>query len=347
MLTRLNLQNFTVYSQAELRFSAGLNVLVGENGTGKTHVLKLLYSALSCSWALNPGGGLAATQQAWQHTIGQKLLGVFRPEALGRLARRRQGRERCDVEVSFLDPDLDIFFSLATNSRSEVVMPAVPKATIELAPAYLPSRELMSIYPGFVSLYEGRYLEFEETWRDTCVLLGAPTLKGPREAVAAELLVPLEQAMGGKIVLDANGRFYLRISSGKMEMPLVAEGLRKLAMLARLIANGTLLDQGFLFWDEPEANLNPRVIRTVARTIVDLSNSGIQVFIATHSLFLLREIEILLTQSEPVNQPMFFALSNALSGVNISQSHDLTDLDDLTLLDESLQQSDRYLEASN
>lgn len=41
-----------------------------------------------------------------------------------------------------------------------------------------------------------------------------------------------------------------------MEMPLVAEGLRKVAMLARLIATGTLLEQGYLFWDEPETNLN-------------------------------------------------------------------------------------------
>ncbi|WP_281258757.1 hypothetical protein [Avibacterium endocarditidis] len=43
-----------------------------------------------------------------------------------------------------------------------------------------------------------------------------------------------------------------------MEIPLVAEGLRKLAMVARLVATGTLLDKGCLFWDEPEANLNPK-----------------------------------------------------------------------------------------
>ncbi|MFO1416253.1 MAG: hypothetical protein U1F28_03715 [Acinetobacter sp.] len=40
-------------------------------------------------------------------------------------------------------------------------------------------------------------------------------------------------------------------------MPLIAEGLRKLAMLARLISTGTLLEQDYLFWDEPETNLSP------------------------------------------------------------------------------------------
>jgi hypothetical protein len=43
------------------------------------------------------------------------------------------------------------------------------------------------------------------------------------------------------------------VGSGTMEMPLVAEGLRKLAMVARLISTGTLLDKGYLFWDKPEA----------------------------------------------------------------------------------------------
>ena len=35
-------------------------------------------------------------------------------------------------------------------------------------------------------------------------------------------------------------------------------------MLARLIATGMLVDRGCLFWDEPETNLNPQLIRGVA-----------------------------------------------------------------------------------
>ena len=59
--------------------------------------------------------------------------------------------------------------------------------------------------------------------------------------------------MGGTIDLDPSGRFYLDLKSGNMEMHLVAEGLRKLGTFARLIATGSLLDKGYLFWDEPEA----------------------------------------------------------------------------------------------
>ena len=67
-----------------------------------------------------------------------------------------------------------------------------------------------------------------------------------------------------------DGRFYLKTQTGKLEAHLVAEGMRKLAMIARLIATGSLIGTGSLFWDEPEANLNPKVIKQVARTILQL-----------------------------------------------------------------------------
>ena len=49
MLNRLHIRNFTVFAEAEFEFSAGLNVIVGTNGTGKSHGLKLGYAVLrSC-----------------------------------------------------------------------------------------------------------------------------------------------------------------------------------------------------------------------------------------------------------------------------------------------------------
>jgi len=165
----------------------------------------------------------------------------------------------------------------------------MPTALVTSSPVFLPTRELLNIYPGFVSLYENNYTQFEETWRDTYVLLGKPLARGARTKAIKSMLSPLEEAMGGSIELDKSGSFYLNtIESGNMEVNLVAEGLRKLAMIARLIATGSLIDKGYLFWDEPEANLNPKIISSIAKTVLQLTQSGIQVFIATYSLFLLR-----------------------------------------------------------
>lgn len=152
--------------------------------------------------------------------------------------------------------------------------------------------------------------------------------------------------MGGSVV-EEGGRFYLKVSGGgKYEMPLVAEGMRKLAMLARLIANGTLFDSGFLFWDEPEANLNPRVLRHVARTIAQLARSGVQVFVGTHSLYLMKELEILKrTEGDTFPAMQFVTLSRGEDGVRTDAGQFLDELESLAVLDESLAQSDRYLDA--
>lgn len=348
MLKKFKIKNLTVFAEANLAFSPGLNVIIGENGCGKSHLLKAAYSVIAASAEegrrRNAG---EPTKVALQKILADKLVNVMRPETLGRLARRKQGRERCELGFEFDQRGLDCQFGFATSSKTEVQIDTLPKIWDKQAPVFLPTRELLTIYPGFISVYDNHYLEFDETYRDTCVLLGAPALKGPREKRAAELLKPLEEAMGGRIVLDTNGRFYLSLpGQGNMEMPLVAEGLRKLAMLARLIATGSLLDKGYLFWDEPETNLNPKLIKLIAKVILHICEQGIQVFIATHSLFLLRELEVLSTEKDfrSVKQ-RYFSLKQTNSMVSVEQGDTVDQLDTLVLLDEELAQSDRYMEA--
>lgn len=346
MLKRMTIKNLTVFPEADLEFGRNLNVIVGENGAGKTHLLKIAYSvlAVSAEEGRKPNSTVP-TKSFFQTRLADKLIGVFRPEALGRLARRTQGRKRCDISMTFVKRNWDIAFGFATNSKSEVGIEKLPSDWINISPAYLPTRELLTIFPNFIPVYEGHYLELEETWRDTCLLLGAPLLKGPREQRIRTLLEPLEVAMKGAIELDRNGRFYLRSASGRMEMPLVAEGLRKLGMLSRLISTGTLLDKGCLFWDEPEANLNPLLIKSVAKIILDLSIAGIQIFIATHSLFLLRELEMLLSDTIYKNvEAKFFGLHQISDGVEIGQGASIDEIGNISSLDEELAQSDRFLQ---
>jgi predicted ATPase len=339
------LKNFTVFPEADLRFGKHLNIIVGENGTGKTHILKAAYSAIAAS-ATHPRDRSLEAQgkPAFSAALKDKFLGVFRPDALGRLVRRGRGRNNCTAQFKFDQPELNIALKISTLAKLDVS--GMPDARVPKRPVYLPTRELLTIAPGFVALYETTHLPFEETWRDTCILLEAPLARGPREAKIKQLLLPLEEAMGGKVEVDDAGRFYLALESGRMEMHMVAEGLRKLAMVARLIATGSLLDKGYLFWDEPESNLNPRIIRTVARTIVHLASSGIQVFVGSHSLFLLRELHILQQSEFPKLDTRCFGLKvQSDGGVAVLQGETMDEIGDIAVLDEDLKQSDRYIAA--
>ena len=209
MLRSIELKNFTVFPEANLNFASGLNVIVGENGAGKTHLLKLPYAFMAMSAEEGRKRNDPPTKIILQRRIAEKIFNVFRPEdRIGRLARRYKDRTRCEVDLKFGDPRTSVRFNFASQNTSEVVVGRVPLRWRARAPVFLPTRELMTIYPGFVPLYESHHVEFDETLRDTCLLLGAPTLKGPRGAETAALIEPLEEQFGGRVILEKNGRFY-------------------------------------------------------------------------------------------------------------------------------------------
>lgn len=343
MLKSATIKNFGPLPSGEYKFAPGLNVVVGENGSGKSQLLKLVYTLLKVQ-----ADSKEFTKTVLQKSCADKLVAVFRPDALGRLVTRRQGHDRCEVALSMQERAQDLAVSLSTRSSSSVQIDVLPTTRLALSPVYLPTRELLTLCPWFGPLYDNHHVPFEESWRDTVSLLEKPAPKGARAMVAAELMQPLEDVMEGKVVVDAaSGRFYLQIpGAGKMEMPLVAEGLRKIAMLARLVSNGTLQKQGYLFWDEPESNLNPKLIRKVAASIMTLCQQGIQVFIATHSYFLLKELD-LLSRKQPVAQRYIGLSLDDVRQVQCEQVDGLAELTCLVALDEELAQYDREMEISH
>ena len=42
-IERILVHNFTVFKGTEIEFSEGINILIGANGVGKTHLLKFMY----------------------------------------------------------------------------------------------------------------------------------------------------------------------------------------------------------------------------------------------------------------------------------------------------------------
>lgn len=342
-ITNLNASGFGPFKDISVQFAPGLNVIVGDNATGKSQLLKLLYSGTKSLFEAE-----ALTKKDLSSSIASKLVGTFRPENLGRLTRRVRGTSSTSVSIKYAQIGEELGFSFSSKAKREVIMNSVPHRPLEDEPVFLPSHELLSFASSFVALYNTRETSFEETWRDTIELLHRPALLGPKGKRAGALLKPFSDLLQGGTVFEENGQFFLKQPGiGNLEAPLLAEGHRKLAMIVRLIASGVLLEGGYLFWDEPEANLNPSSQKAVAHALKHLAEQGSQIFVATHSMFLLRELQM---STEGVDT-RFIGLERrrtdsegaALAEVTAQSSNDLDDIDFIAALDAEAEQSTRYL----
>lgn len=210
---------------------------------------------------------------------------------------------------------------------------------------FLPTRELLTIFPHYLSLRKMYKLPYDSTYDDAIARLGLPPMN-ENSAEFETIVQKLEKAIDGRIFLK-DEKFYFHPNSAlegqNLDINMTAEGWRKLGMLLQLLRNGGLRKGMVLLWDEPEANLNPRLICLIAQVLIELSKLGIQVFITTHSLFLLREIDML-AKSEKQFEQGDIRYFNFVGKGKVEQGNTPEDLDNILLLDESLKQSDRYLE---
>ena len=189
-------------------------------------------------------------------------------------------------------------------------------------------------------LYDLRSLPIDQTYPNLLRQLALPALRIPITQTTGSLH-QLQQIIDGKVE-EEGGRYYLTtLNRPRMEMNLVAEGVRKFATLYKLLANGTLTPETTLFWDEPEANLNPALLREMAVVLTELAKAGFQIILTTHSLFLLKELHILARQEH--NPVRYFGLSAEPGGATtVATADNLELLPDIVALDAELDQSDRF-----
>jgi predicted ATPase len=295
-ISKLSLKNFTAFGSLDIDFNPLVNVFLGTNGTGKTHVMKLLYSA--CSFR--------------DSAFAEKLLRVFMPDQrqLGRLVHRKRGLSQCSIEVQLgshnTTAKVMASFSSMMRSANESSVVIDPNWSMECPEcAYVPVKEMLTHAPGFLSVYDKYELQFEEVYPDILRKAQLPPIKGRPDSWRQDLLDKLRDFMEGTVLVEGE-KFFHDSSHGKLEFALLSEGLRKLGLLWVLIQNGTLTRGSVLFWDEPEANLNPEQSKRVVELILELQRQGTQVFVATHDYTILKWFDLCRAKGDSIQYHSFY-----------------------------------------
>lgn len=272
-----------IHDQFELQFSDGINVIIGENGMGKTTLLKMIYAATQTS--------IQQTNTGKTDQIYKYFSSDIKDSDLLKNHKNKEGY--CGFEVSVGEHTFDYSFSHKGMFNFE------DWVGLNLQSVFIPTTEMLSHSKGFLALNEKFKMPFDGTQVDIIVNASLPEARVLPDYMD-RILHQLSEVMGGEVLYE-NDAFYMVKSDGeKIDFSLEAEGLRKLGLLWKLIRNGLLESGTILLWDEPEANINPELFSLVAKILLELQKNGIQIFLATHSYNFAKYLEILRTEDKQV-----------------------------------------------
>lgn len=287
-ITQIKLENFTVFKHAEINFDKGINIFIGENGTGKTHIMKLLYSACQ---AANP-----------KVSFSNKIVRTMLPDdfKISRLITRVRGSNSAQVKISALTDEhmpvrnLSLDFNHKTKKWEAEVRgeESWEKAFQDISSIFIPAKEILSNSYNLTAAVEKDNVRFDDTYVDIINSAKVDISVGRNRAERDSRLKAIEKIIDGTVYYDdKKDEFYLKKGNSKQEFNLVAEGIRKMALLWQLVKNGTLEKGSVLFWDEPEANMNPMYLSTIVELLYELQQDGVQIFISTHDYMLAKYFE--------------------------------------------------------
>ena len=304
MVKTLYLKNFTTFNDFEINFSSGVNIILGENSTGKTHILKSIdslarimnfdeiqgndpihevrFNALSLIHSFDPRCNLI-------DLLNNKLLKT------SELVMKLHNEDRVKITIDINEPYINA--TRAVNSKN-------------CNAVFIPSKEMMFFLPEYVAL-----MKKFELWTDSNHQYIATDITLPKmkenllHGTSKEVIKDIETMLGGTFKLEGDLNMTFHKNGDVYSSKLIAEGYRKLGVLSRLIESGCIFpgNSGPLLWDEPETNLNPIMMRTLVEILVKLSKAGLQLILVSQNYVFIKWFQLLL-ESNNENQILYHNL---------------------------------------
>lgn len=281
------------------RFS-NLNLIIGENATGKTFLLKSLYSAVRAMEDYKRGDDI----RPMADILSDKLRWTFQADKLGDLVTR-SAAEGLSFKMQSDQKDMALEYQFSQSAATKVGITVPPESPKVGNSIFLPAKEVLSLFSIILKSREvDKSFGFDDTYYDLVKALQIAPSKGKNYSAFATARKELNRVVDGKVDYDEHsGKWYYKNSSGqKFSIGATAEGVKKISIMDRLLANGFLSKDSVIFIDELESALHPTAICEFLDMLAEVSKEmGIQVFISTHSYFVIKKMYLIaLRQPEAV-----------------------------------------------
>jgi predicted ATPase len=281
---RLIIRNIGVIRDACIEID-GITVITGENLSGKSTALKALSSLISAN--NRTGGGLLSD---------------------AKLVALRSFRERFGdvINCPYIESEGAVSVTCDSGRKSEVVFARNEVKSFE--PFDNESGKLSAVFLEAPSRFG---TAFPETGKI------APSLMELLMKDASSDEIPedcrkvvdsfIDDVIHGSFVRDGeNGELMFRddrMSASSLSMCNTPSGAGVFAVLRRLVQNRSLSENDILVIDEPETGLHPEWQIKLARLLVLIAEKmDVRIFLTTNSLYFLRAVEVVSTETTPENR---------------------------------------------
>ncbi|HFC12718.1 MAG TPA: ATP-binding protein [Anaerolineae bacterium] len=286
MIKEFDLEDCGPIDDIHWNVSPHINLVIGKNGTGKSLILKMLYVVLRSIESYGRGD----STDSFKSIVGEKLRGTFQIDQVGNLVRK--GGDRLRIECQLDDQKISFSFSSsAIRGVGDVSKIVQPSTSLSL---FIPPKEILSLTQIIRrSRLQDQLLGFDDTYLDLTIALDGEPQKGRTSDNLANARKKLSNLFNGRLEKTGDGSWLFREGNAKYSIHITAEGIKRLVLIDRLISNRSLKPGSVLFIDEPEAMLHPNAIVEFMEILHLLAKQNIQIFLASHSYFVLKALYVI------------------------------------------------------
>lgn len=295
-------ENFGPLAKIQACELGPINLMLGNNSTGKTYLLKALYAIIRA----HEEAGRGDDPRDFDKVLSDKFYWTFQPDSLGDLVRRGSGNR---LKASFtMENDTSVAFEYGKDTTKKIKSLYNNPVPRRANSVFLPPKEVLSL--AWIILKSGlhdKVFGFDATYVDLVLALQGPVHRGLNHDAFKESRTRLEKMFHGRIEFDSSDeRWVYRKGNSKFSIHNTAEGIKKIAILDTLLGNRYLSPESIVFIDEPESALHPVAITQLLEIIAILAQCGIQFFLASHSYFVVKKL-YLLARRKDIPIPVFIA----------------------------------------
>lgn len=290
-IASVSIQNLGVISDFQCDSLSKINLIIGGNGAGKTFLLKALYTAIKTVEEFHRGDDIRKTNDI----LAEKLRWTFQVDKIGDIVSKNASESYSFMLQSGDTASMSYRFSRDATSKITTCQNTMNRTNLNSI--FIPAKEILSLYSIILKSRElDHSFGFDDTYYDLAKALRVSPTRGRKITAFENSRKQLISIIDGKIDLDdeTNRWYYKNSNNQKFSIGGTSEGVKKIAILDRLLSNGYLSSQSIIFIDELESALHPSAISDVIDMLFEIvQNSDIQIFIASHSYFVIKKLCLL------------------------------------------------------